>query len=265
MQQLYHSAAQKRRHWLKFRIRIYGLLFLLFLILIGAVYLLRESNLVKITKVEIVGLEPPQSEELRKKLELKLFRKPLAGILGTDNFLIWPRRLSYQDLTLANLTIDKNWLTREVKITAQKREKLGIWCEGEECWWFDSYDGLLIEGAPASEGQLIFKINQTQSATTSETGLRTGEKIMPPNHFANLKKIMEILKKLELSVKDAVFHQDLEELRIKTEEGAALIFSLRFDPLNILGGLRELLGKTPIGSINYLDLTVENKIYLKLK
>jgi len=129
----------------------------------------------------------------------------------------------------------------------------------EQCWWFDEKDGIILSEAPLTAGRLIYKISER-----SGSALKIGSKILPSQLFSNLKKIVFELDELDIIAENFGFDRILQEFTVVTREGAELIFSLRFDPTaNTLPAVAELLRKTPLTAVRRLDLTVENKIYLK--
>lgn len=283
--------SERRRFWL--HIKIYLIIFFVLLLGVGGIYLVRESPYFKVRSLKVVGLPDESAEKFLTTLKLEIFKRPVARLLGEDNYLSWPKELAPQNLSLSGIIIDKDLLDRSIVINVEKRERLGIWCLqtpinaddtqinayalenirgdprldlrtsaiAKQCWWFDKKDGLLFEEAFDTEGQLIFRISERTSDF-----LRLGSRVLDDSLFANFKKLLEVTRELDLSVKDITIDRAGQELTIITNQGAVFIFSLRFDATaNTVPALKELLAKNPLATINYVDLTVENKIYLKLK
>lgn len=265
--QLYLSESQRRRYWLRFRIKVYSFLCVAALAAVGSVYFIRQSGFFQISKVEIPGLSGEEKRALSGEIESLVLARKLSRFLGAENFLSWPGEMPVRNLAYARVNISRDFSRREILISAERRDKLGIWCieplpeseENKQCFWFDKDDGILMDRSPGAEGQLVFAVNET-----SGNFPMLGESVLAMPLFKNFKAILEGVKALGLSIVDMRFDRKLEELTLTAAEGARLIFSLRFDPaLNAFPALRDLFIKNPLASISYLDLTVENKIYLK--
>ncbi len=283
----HYLVIQKRRQSLKWRIKLYILLFLLILSAGESVYLLRESPLFKIQEILVTGLENQPREQFLRVLTPAVFKNTLARFLGSENIIAWPKNLPLASLEFASIGVKKDWFNREITIDAQRRERFGILCVsranneqieankdrifeddsltfednsgGERCWWFDEKEGLLIEEAPYTEGQLTLRVDEV-----SDSERRIGQKILAEPLFINFRKILNSLTDLELNLKNLTLDSVGQEFKIRTTAGFEIIFSLRFDPSkNTLPALQELLAKTPANTIQYIDLRVENKIYLK--
>ena len=78
----------------------------------------------------------------------------------------------------------------------------------------------------------------------------------------NILKILGVLKEKNITATDISFDKKLQELNVKTLEGAKIIFSTRFNPISIfVSAYESIVKKIGFKSIKYLDLTVENRIY----
>lgn len=241
---------------------------------------MRESQFFKIKNLAFYGLENESRETFLNKLKPFIYAKSAARWLGENNYFAWPENLKlnvYENLELASLRITKNIFKKSVTIETVLRGKFGIWCQQQSrhnpdsisenplistpvgCWWFDD-GGLIFKEAPFSEGVLLIKIDEASNAEMS-----LGQKILPAEPMANFVKIIAALRRLVVPVKNADFDRSLQELTIVTSGAAKLIFSLHFDPTDNLSGLEEILKNNRLESIDYINLTVENKIYLKAK
>jgi len=280
--------SERRRFW--FRIKVYLGVFILLLLGTGGIYFFRESPYFKVKSIEILGIESESREKFLSDLQLEVFKRPITKFLGSDNIFSWPREFRPLNLGFASIVIDKDWLKRSIVANVEKRERLGIWCavsrpnedliesngnrifgsdsvafddnsSEERCWWFDKKDGLLIQEAPDAQGQLIFTITEDNSDF-----LDIGSQMLDGLLFDNFRKLLKAIKELDLSVKNLMVDRVRQEFKIITNQGAAFIFSLRFDATtSAVPALKELLKKNPLETINYVDLTVENKIYLKTR
>lgn len=270
--QHHFSPRELKRRRFKIKFKIYSAFFLLALLVIGALYIIRQSSLFEIRSLSISGLsDEGEKMELLKDLKIRFLGNFAASFLGENNFLSWPKKIEFSDLKFTRVEIKKNILKRTIAVNAQKRERFGIWCtrnidistyrDGERCFWFDRDDGLFLEESPIPEGQIILKISEER-----EEDPKLGDRILPEDLFLNFKKTFATIKGLNISIREAEINAVLQEMKVTTVAGAKLLFSLRIDPaLNIASALTKIFSETPIEKINYIDMTVENKIYLKTR
>jgi len=258
---------KKRRRILK--LKIYGGIFLFFILVVGAAYLIVYSPLFRIKNINImqIGIDRKQIDTDSVIQELKDFftsQSKFTKFLGPDNILIWNNEKigeilkNYPQIT--ELTIEKDYLEREIKVIVKEREKLGIWCEAS-CWWFDKA-GIIFEEAPSVEGNLINKVDDF-----SGQSLKLGEAVIKENLFSNLVKIFEVLEKSDLKIKSLKLERlELQEI-IADSPGNSLpkiYFSLRIDPGFSLSAL-ESFKNLGLEKIEYIDLRVENRAYYKIR
>lgn len=263
---------KKRRRFLK--IKIFGGLALFFVLIIGAAYLVVYSPLLHIKNISIQYLEvqPPdinrQSLEVEPLLinELKDFfasQSKITSFLGAENILIWDNRKLAEfpkNLEIADLTIEKDYFERQVKINIKERKRFGIWCEINNCFWFDK-NGVIFSEAPMVEGNLIYKISDF-----SGRSLKFGDLALEEKLLANLIKIFDVLEKSDLKIKSLKL-ENLQLQEVITESTNSLpkiYFSLRIDPSFTLAAI-DSMKKIGLEKIEYVDLRVENRAYYKLK
>jgi len=260
---------QRRRKKFKFRLKLYSFLTAFLLLIAGSGYILRYSELFKIYNIEITGIEDERKKiKFLSSIEKTLFENPSVRILGEDNYFSWPEKIKPLNPEHEEIMVSKYFFENKIKIDVKQKEKLGIWCKMPlepkaitQCFWLNQKDGSLITEAPATKGQLIYQIDETQTSQTKES-----ERVMKENLFENFKKILIALKDFNISVKSIFFDESLEELKVATKENTEIIFSLRFNPLKkSIPALAEILNKSSLSEIKYINLTVENKIYLKNK
>ena len=220
-----------------------------FLLLGGVAYAVWFSDLFKIQTIEVLGA---------RLVEEGTISGPTGG-----NILFWKTPITVGDFPqLANITVEKDYANRTVKITVEERGKVLIWCDGENesCFWADE-NGFIFTEAPIPEGTLV--VNVVKDYTNRE--LKIGESVLPTDLFVNLKHAIELLEGLDASIKEI----RLDDLKFK--EAAAVIaggpeiyFSLTFDPRFGKGVLESLMGSPDWGAIRYVDLRVENRAYYSL-
>jgi len=261
---------RKKRHRL-LKLKIYGVLFLFFALIIGAAYAVVYSPLFKIKNIAQID-----TDKLVEKLkDFFANQSKITEFLGPENILIWDTKKIGQfpkNPEIAEIKIEKDYIERQIKITVQKREKFGIWCVIEQtgtstqesatdnCFWFDK-NGIIFSSAPMVEGSLINKVDDF-----SGRSFKLGESVLSEKFFFNLIKIFELLEKSGLKIKSLKL-ENLQFQEIISEPINSLpkiYFSLRIDPNFGLSAI-ESLRKTGLEKVEYIDLRVENRAYYKLK
>ena len=244
MSNLFLSKTQKRRYYRKLRLKVYFSLGLFVLLAVGFFYLILDFPPLQIKKFDISG--PADFDALRGEI----LKGSLARFLGFQNFLSWPSEIS-------GLKIEKDILSGTLRITAGSTDRFVIWC-GRECYWIDR-SGKLVEKAPDTEGSAIPKITDVSGKIMNIGGV-----VMPSDIFSNLLKIMDGLSQLSLGISDYRFNERLQELHAFTPRGEKLIFSLRFAPsAKLFSYLKDLVDSGKLHTAEYIDFTVENRIYSK--
>lgn len=241
---IFLSKPQKRRYYRRLRMKLYCYAGLLTLLVVGALYLFLNLPFLHIKKFDVAG--SADFDQIRGEL----LKGSLARFLGFQNFFSWPNEIS-------GLKVEKDFLTGTLRIVPAPADHFAIWC-GKDCYWVDR-SGQLIEKAPDTEGSAIPKITDQ-----SEQSLKISAPVMPIEAFANLTKIVDGLNQLSLGISDYQFNARLQELRATTVRDEKLIFSLRFTPsAKLFSYLKELIDSGKLHTAEYLDFTVENRIYLK--
>ena len=263
--QSYINEKQQKRKKLVLKIKIYSSFILLSLLTIGIAYLIIYSPLFQIKNIN-GGVFKGDIRNFDKIIsELKLFlatRSKIASILGTDNILIWKNQtedfLKYQP-AIDNLTIEKNYLNRTIKINIDGKQKFGVFCSSIECWWFDK-EGMIFKKASQVEGEIIYKINDL-----SRKKIEIGEIILTRKLFDNAIKILKVLEETGLNIKTLNINGlELQEAYIESALIPKIYFSLRFAP-NLNNAVFQNLKEIGLQKIEYIDLRVENRVYYKLK
>ncbi len=241
---IFLSKAQKRRYYRRLRLKVYAYSGLLALLLTGSAYLLLNFPFFHIKKFDVSG--SVDFDQIRGEL----LKGDLARLLGFSNFLSWPSRVS-------GLNVEKDFFTGTLRVVAAPTDRFAIWC-GKDCYWVDR-SGQLIEKAPDTEGSAIAKVTDL-----SEQNLKIGSLVTSADSFVNITKIMDGLSELGLGISDYRFDSRLQELRAYSVRGEKLIFSLRFIPsAKLFSYLKDLVDSGKLHTAEYIDFTVENRIYLK--
>ena len=269
---------KKRRRFLK--LKIYGGIIIIFILIAAAVYVIVYSPLFHIKNITQTNDDLTQinADELIRNLK-NFFanQSKIAGFLGPDNILIWNKEALVKfpkAPAVAELTIEKDYFKREIKISIKERERFGVWCPLSSvdnastttavaggCWWFDK-NGVIFAEASQLEGQLINKVDDF-----SGRSLESGNSVLEEKFLTNLIKIFDVLDKSGLKIKSLRL-ENLQLQEIVADPSAVslpkIYFSLRFDPSFGVAAI-ESLKNLGLEKIGYIDLRVENRAYYKLK
>ncbi len=281
----YVDEKERKRQRRILKLKIYGGIAAFFVLIAGSGYLIVYSPLFQIKNIN------SEDEGLIEQLKSYLAsQSTIARILGPNNILIWTDKTDpfvKERPEIAELTIEKDYFERQIKITVKERERFGVWCTAQTetdftrtntgntekisppesalspresiCFWFDK-SGVIFAEAPAMEGELINKI---YDSTNRE--LKPGDKILEENLLGNLLKIFEVLQKSALSMKN-LYLQDLslQEISVESPLLPQIYFSLRFNPESTLPAIQSIK-ELGLAKIEYIDFRVENRAYYKLK
>ncbi|MEK7653831.1 MAG: hypothetical protein AAB345_00930 [Patescibacteria group bacterium] len=249
MQKIFLSKGQRRRHYRGLRIKLYFASGLLIAAVVGLVYGLLNIPFLHIQKFEVSG--SADFEEIRGEL----LKGNLARFLGFQNFLAWPSKV-------AGFNVEKDLLTGTLRIIAGIADRFAIWCyqqeSGSQCYWINR-TGQILEKAPDTEGAAIPKIIDLAGKVS-----RIGAWVIPIDFFDNVEKIVAGLDRLSVGVREYSYDQKLQELVAGGARGERLIFSVRFTPSEkLFSYIQEMNVSGKLRAAEYLDFTVENRIYLK--
>lgn len=245
--EVFLSKKQRKRRSRNIRIKLYLWLGLVLLISVLAVYAVFKLPFLQIKKFETTGLINLED------VQTAILKGRLARFLGAENFLSWPKEVG-------NLVVDKDYFKGVLKLTANAPDRFVIWCSANsvECYWVDR-DGTAVEVAPDTEGSAIFKIKDSRGAQ-----LISGQPVLDKTLFENVVKIVDGISKLPIAIADFGFSELLQELTANGARGERIIFSLRFAPSEkAFSYLNDLIASGKLRASAYVDLTVENRIYLK--
>lgn len=239
------SKKEKYRYRRNLRLKIYSLAGLSLLLVILSVYALFNLPFFKIKSIEAsdgVNIEDTKAEVLKNKF---------SGILGLDNFLSWPGKIG------KDIEVEKDLFSGTLKLIGNFPDKFAIWCS-EECYWA-SRRGLILSLAPDTEGTSIPKIKDLGIAY-----LTVNKPILAEDLFTNIANIIEGLEILPLRIRGFEFNDRLQELIAYGTKEEKIIFSVRFTPPEkSFNYLKDLTLSGALRNSEYVDLTVENRIYLR--
>lgn len=262
---MYLNNREKRKQRRILKLKIYGGLAVFFILFVGTGYLIVYSSLFQIRNITQTNADWTQTDADKIIGDLKNFftnQSKITKFLGSENILIWKQEKISEFLKdrfqIAELTIEKDYFKRQIKINIKEREKFGIWCS-ISCWWFDK-NGVIFAEALMAEGQLINKVNDFSGRL-----LKLGEPILEEKFTKNILKIFEVLGKSDLKIKSLKLENlELQEVVIDSPSIPKIYFSLRIDPTFTLIAL-ESIKNLGFDKIEYIDFRVENRAYYKLK
>lgn len=240
--------------------------FIVYLIAIGAGYIIFYTSFFKIEKFEFAGFQKIDSVSFKHWLILEQLKNSSWNrFLTSDNFLFWfgfkPENINLP-ASLALLKLSPAFFERKVLIEIKERQPFGIWCHNRKmengewkidvdpCFWFDEL-GMLFMPAPSAEGfliPLIFDINSRPEELSREI-------FSLFQRLYNLKNI----KLIKFFIKD----ENLKELEAEIVNGPKLYLSLKGDNEDLEAILNKLSGQVEFENLQYIDLRVPGRIYYK--
>ncbi len=262
--EIHQSNIKRKKRKLKFEIY-----FLLVIFLCGPILALKaikETSIFQIKNIEISGIDNSEKSFFLENLKKYAFRPSILALLGDNNIFSWKSDIrSLEFLQFNNVSIEKDVADMSIKIKAEKVGKFGIWCFAVNsingnCFWISSSDGVVLEEAPQTSGGLYPGIFED----SSRSGF-LGLKIVEDIKFSNLKKILQELNSFSVVAEKIEYKKTGDILSIHNKTGSKLIFNLNFDPSLNLEALGKIIKKSSLKDIDYIDLSVEGKIYVKPK
>ena len=236
---------QQKKRRLHYRIKIYSYIAGIFILLIAGWYFLGRSPIFQIKTIAVEGLTIFSNEEFLNNLKPEIIDGRIGGALGYSNYLAWPKEFEYTHPAIVSLQVEKYFWDKKISLSIVERDRYGIWCSEERCSWFDK-GGSFFGNAPNTEGYLVYRINGP----------------WPTQGMPNILQALTVMGERNVRTKKIVFDKGRQELKVYTAAGAKIIFSTRIDPTVIfLTAYDGIIKKIGLESIDYLDLTVENRIY----
>ncbi len=255
----------RRRRFRILRWTIYVLLSAACITVLIALFFL-YLPLFQVQKLSISGNGYIPADRIQSVLEARILDSSRwKHLLGIQNILVWPDRLTPEDLKLlpeaADVSIAKNYFTRTVEVEVTPRQHVGVWCfesgPAPSCYWFDEQG--LITRTPATQGSLILSVDDY-----ARSGILPGQALLPPELLPNIFSIFDALQQMNLNVQEIRLEDlALEEIKVPTFNGPTLLFSLRFPATDTPAALDVLRAKTAISKLSTIDFRVENRIYYK--
>jgi hypothetical protein len=240
------------------------------LIIIAVIDLVINSPLLQIKSFQIQSNQAINEIAVNHILKIQILKKPLSAILGSKNYFFWPKT-GLQAIQFSEIKISKNFKNKEVILEIYPKNRYATWCltsqsktsEGlalPSCYWIDE-KGVIFDSGPITKGQLIPSFYSSEAISPVFGSLINSE-----NNFNIIKKIVIALKDMNISINQANIDTENQEFELITTKNTKLIFSLDFDPeKSAIPAAKELSQTIGLANLEYLNLTVENRAFYKLR
>jgi len=282
----YLSASQKKRKQRRKYIILTASIIAGCLLVGGSFWLVFRSPAFRIQNVVVQGNSSIASDDIINLFHSAISKdkNPIARILGSGNMLAWPKFIASSDVALlpqlANIAVNKDYMTRTVTVTVTERKPFAVWCfmpEGEttdvsdsgatstaavteeadeQCFSFAT-DGVMFATAFDAEGSVIMAVHDYSQAPAP-----IGSTIVAARFVPNLVSIVNVLRVSGLNVKEVRLNDiGLEEIQATTYDGPDILFSLRFPADEDLPVIQSLMAKPGFSKLQYLDFRTEDRAY----
>lgn len=152
-----------------------------------------------------------------------------------------------------------------MEIVIVEREKIGIWCNVQKetqqpCYFFDP-DGYLFKKAPESRGPFLMLVK-------NETDIHPQlfQKIPDKNLIDALVYFKYAFAQISFPIQQATIYSLNHDIKLKTGEGWDILFDPQEDIKRAFAVFYKLLTDKhldPTQSLEYVDLRIKNKAYIK--
>lgn len=164
-------------------------------------------------------------------------------------------------LFISQIKISKK-LPHNLNVNFSLKNIEGIWCfQNDNCRYFDA-NGTYWGEAVKSSGFLLLAVNDLR-----DNGKIAERGTVDIKFMESIKKVNEYFKSLNLKIKNATIPKEsLGEFLVNTDKEYQVIFDIDADisgQLEILKILLNERGKDPNFKPQYIDLTIDGRIYLK--
>ena len=202
-----------------FKSRLFWLTILVLIIFGGIFYLVCFSSIFQIKDIKISGNQKIQTQDIENLIKEKIKQKLL--FFPTKSIFLIKSNEIVESLLEKFLKIDKVNLKRRLPesliVEIQERLPLGVWCQGENCFYIDK-EGIIFEENPP---KVEFIIKSEESIAQGFLGEKVIEKVL-------LESIFEIQRKLKESLKiniEEIIILEKEKINAKTSEGWEIYFN----------------------------------------
>lgn len=233
------------------------------------IYVLFFSGILEIRSVAITQKGSSaviEQNQILSKINSVLESKKYGYLHTQKNILFFnaseaEKELSADLLFINQIKISKK-LSHNLNVDFSLKNIEGIWCfQNDNCRYFDA-NGVYWGEAVKSSGFLLLTVNDLRdNGNIAEKGT------VDIKFMESIKKVNEYFKSLNLKIKNAVIPKDsLGEFLVNTDKEYQVIFDADADTSGQLKNLKILLNersKDPNFNPQYIDLTIDGRIYLK--
>lgn len=242
---------RRKKRKSKKRIIIFLTIFLFALLILSLIL----SPIFELKEISVQGNQEVDAEEIKSIITSGNILFLTAKELGNDLLESFPK--------ISEVKVEKNIIKRTVSIVISERESVGITCKENtgNCFYFDK-NGFIFEDAPQTSGSLILLIKDF-----SATEFLIGKKIYSEEVTAMVAEIKEYLAS-SVNIKTDWFEIHTippKEIKTITPKGWYILFDPTRDIKKQLSILKTALNEKikDVADIEYIDLTIENRIYYK--
>ncbi|MDR3581666.1 MAG: hypothetical protein P4L67_00115 [Candidatus Pacebacteria bacterium] len=245
--------------------------FALYFIFLGVAWFFMRAPIFRVQHVVVTGNATVQSADVTALLQADPSGRLgfLGSVFGWGNMFTWPDKVPAQNLKfipqLAAVAVSKDYFSHTITLNVTERVPYGIWCfvpssdnANEQCYWFDS-NGILFERSLSTQGNLIYMVNDRSQSPRGLNGT-----VLPAQFNGNFLTVMDVLRQTGLGIGEIDLKDlSLEEVDVATTEGPRIEFSLRFPATDYLSVLKNIIGQSGFGKLQYVDCRTEDRVFYK--
>jgi hypothetical protein len=275
----YHVKNEKAR-----RMRVWWWLLLVVLILVTPILVLRNERLL-IRNIEVFGTSGIKESDIEQSV-LRALEGKYLWLIPKKSVLLYPRddisgqlrqdipRVVSADIRLMDLGT--------LSVSVVERSPLALYCPEphlailSNCYFIDQ-EGLLFSQAPAFSGDVYFIYTGPLLVDdlTTETREYLGHRFMAPEHLSAIVEFIESVERM--GTRPRIFEIDKEigengKYTLTLSGGGQIIWN-GYQSLQLIRSnletfmLSDLVVSNPqfLSEVAYIDLSVDNKVFYKLK
>ena len=258
---IHHQGQLARKRKRAFLAQSGFFLLLIFIMMVGIVYIFFFSPLFTIRDISISGLSAESKPQALADIQSALNQVQLMYLKPNRNILFLnTQKLQDQMLeklpNIKEVSVTKSYF-HGIEVNFQQRELVAIWCFSDnECWYVDQ-NGEQMSPAPEASGFVFIQIND----------LRERDKIIDKKLFGPILQAVKKMSDIQLPVRAVLIPTDsFTEFRATTSNGYDVIFDIGSNLAQQLEVLRVFWGemkKDPLFNPQYIDLRIEGRVYYR--